>query len=89
MEAVDIHVQGLFATPVAAIMLPRFEERNAALEEIIVRRRETYPGLEASNNGGWHSTRDFEAWGGPHGRELLARARSAVTQLTRDREEIP
>jgi len=85
MAAVEIHVQGLFATPVAAIVLPGFEERNAALEEIIMRRRQAHPGMEASNNGGWHSTRDFAEWGGPHGRELLAKARSAVTQLTRDR----
>jgi uncharacterized protein (TIGR02466 family) len=89
MAAVEIHVQGLFATPVAAIVLPGFEERNAALEQIILRRRESYPSLDASNNGGWHSTRDFAEWGGAHGRELLAKARSAVTQLTRDRDGKP
>ena len=89
MAAVEIHVQGLFATPAAAIMLPGFEERNAALAETILRRRETHPSLDASNNGGWHSTRDFSEWCGPHGRDLIARARSAVTQLTRDREGHP
>ncbi len=70
MAAVEIHVQGLFATPVAAILLPGWEERNAALTEIILRRRETHPGIDASNNGGWHSSRDFPEWGGPHGRDL-------------------
>ena len=85
MAAVEMHVQGLFATPVAAIMLPGWEERNAALTEIILRRRETHPGIEASNNGGWHSSRDFQEWSGPHGRDLLAKARSAATQMTRDR----
>jgi uncharacterized protein (TIGR02466 family) len=89
VAGVEIHVQGLFATPVAAIMLPGFEERNAVLTEIVLRRRETYPTLDASNNGGWHSTRDFAEWGGRHGRDLIARARSAVTQLTRDREGNP
>ena len=89
MAAVEIHVQGLFATPVAAIMLPGFEERNAALTEIILRRRDTHPGVDASNNGGWHSTRDFADWGGPYGRDLLATARSAATQLTRDRDGKP
>jgi uncharacterized protein (TIGR02466 family) len=86
MAAVEIHVQGLFATPVAAIMLPGFEERNAALSEIVLSRRQTHPSIEASNNGGWHSSRDFAAWGGPYGEELLAKARSAVNQLTVDRE---
>jgi uncharacterized protein (TIGR02466 family) len=89
MAAVEIHLQGLFSTPVAAIMLPGHEERNAALSQIIQRRRETHPGIEASNNGGWHSTRDFAEWSGPHGRDLIARARSAVTQLTRDRAGKP
>lgn len=89
MAAVEIHVQGLFATPVAAIMLPGFEEHNAALTETILRRRKTPPGLDASNNGGWHSTRDFAEWCGPHGRDLIAKARSAATQLTRDREGKP
>lgn len=89
MAAVEIHLQGLFATPVAAIMLPGWEARNAALSEIILRRRETYPSIDASNNGGWHSTRDFADWSGPQGSELLASARSAVTQLTRDREGKP
>jgi uncharacterized protein (TIGR02466 family) len=85
MAAVEIHVQALFATPVAAIMLPGWEVRNAALTEIILRRRETHPGIDASNNGGWHSSRDFAQWSGRHGFDLLAQARSAVTQLTRDR----
>ncbi len=89
MPAVEIQVQGLFATPVAAIMLPDHKERNAALEKVILSRRETHPGVEASNNGGWHSTRDFAEWGGPHGRLLLATASSAVTQLTRDRNGHP
>ena len=85
----EIHVQGLFATPVAAILLPDADERNAALSEVILRRRETHPGIDASNNGGWHSTRDFADWSGPHGRDLVARARSAVTQFTRDRDGKP
>jgi uncharacterized protein (TIGR02466 family) len=89
MAAIEIQVQGLFATPVAAIMLPGSEALNAALQDTILRRRDAYPGVEASNNGGWHSTRDFAEWSGPEGRHLLATARSAVTQLTRDRNGHP
>jgi len=86
MAAVEIHLQGLFATPVAAILLPDSEARNAGLASAILHRRETHPSLDASNNGGWHSTRDLLDWGGPHAHDLIARARSAVTQLTCDRD---
>lgn len=89
MAPVEIHVQGLFATPVAAIMLPGSEERNAALTELILGRRATHPSLTASNYGGWHSARDFAEWGGPHGQDLLLKARSAANQLTTDRQGRP
>ncbi len=89
MPPVDIHLQGLFSTPVAAIMLPGFEERNAALTEVILTRRQTHPSITASNLGGWHSSRDMAAWGGPHVQDLLTKARSAVNQLTTDRKGNP
>ena len=75
-----------FATPLAAIMPPGFEERNAALTEVILKRRETHRSIVASNKCGWRSTRDFASWGGPYGEELLAKARSEVNQLAVDRE---
>ena len=86
MSRIEIQVKGLFATPVAAVLLPDAAARNAELAEIILRRRAEFPTLGASNIGGWHSTRDFAAWGGKRADELLAFARSAVTQLTTDRE---
>jgi uncharacterized protein (TIGR02466 family) len=86
MSRIEIQVKGLFATPVAAVLLPDAAARNAELAEIILRRRTEFPTLGASNIGGWHSTRDFAAWGGQRAEELLAFARSAVTQLTTDRE---
>ncbi len=86
MSRIEIQVKGLFATPVAAVLLPDAAARNAEFAEIILRRRAEFPTLGASNIGGWHSTRDFAAWGGKRADELLAFARSAVTQLTTDRE---
>ena len=83
---IDIQVRGLFATPVAAIMLPDAEARNAELEAAILARRDSHPGVAASNNGGWHSARDFAVWGGPRATEVLAFARSAATQLTAGRD---
>jgi uncharacterized protein (TIGR02466 family) len=85
MARIEIEVKGLFATPVAAVMLPDAESRNAELEEIILRRRAENPGLGASNIGGWHSSRDFGKWGGRRAEELLAFARDIATQMTADR----
>ncbi len=86
MSRIEIQVKGLFATPVAAVLLPDAEARNAELADIILRRRTDFPTVGASNIGGSHSTRDFAAWGGKRAEELLAFARSTVTQLTSDRE---
>jgi uncharacterized protein (TIGR02466 family) len=85
----EIQVQGLFATPVAALLVPDAEARNAELEEIILRKRAERPSLGASNIGGWHSTRDFANWGGKQGEELLALARLVSTKLTSDRNGAP
>jgi uncharacterized protein (TIGR02466 family) len=81
----EIQVKGLFATPVAALMVPDAETRNAELERVILRRRAESQTLGASNIGGWHSSRDFDKWGGKQGEEILALARMVATKLTSDR----
>ncbi len=86
MPRIEIQVKGLFATPVAAVLLPDAEARNAELEQVIVRRRREHPSVGASNIGGWHSSRDFASWGGPRAEELLRLAREVATQMTTDRE---
>jgi hypothetical protein len=55
MSRIDIEIKGLFATPVAAVVLPDAEARNAELQEVILRRRAENPSIGASNMGGWHS----------------------------------
>jgi uncharacterized protein (TIGR02466 family) len=89
MSRVEVEVKGLFATPVAAIMLPDAPARNAELTEIILRRRAEHPTLGASNIGGWHSTRDLPEWGGKRVQEVLAAAQSVATQMTADRDGNP
>ena len=86
MSGIEIQVKGLFATPVAAVILPDAEARNAELQEIILRRRAEHPSIGASNMGGWHSTRDFAEWGGQRAQEVLAFARDLATKLTTDRD---
>lgn len=84
-KQIDIQVKGLFATPVAAIMLPDAAARNGELETLILAHRAKNPSVAASNNGGWHSKRDFAAWGGKRATEVLTFARSAAAQLTANR----
>ncbi len=84
--ALEIQVKGLFATPVAAVVLPDAETRNAELKEIILRRRAEHPSVGASNMGGWHSSRDLAEWGGKRAEEVLAFGRDLATKLTADRD---
>ncbi|MDE2064387.1 MAG: 2OG-Fe(II) oxygenase family protein [Bradyrhizobium sp.] len=89
MASGDVEVRGLFATPVAALMLPDAQARNAELEEIILRRRAEHGSIGASNIGGWHSRRDLAQWGGKRMEEVLGVARNVVTQMTSDRDGKP
>ena len=86
MAGIEIQIKGLFATPVAAVILPDAEARNAELQDIILRHRAEHPSIGASNMGGWHSTRDLAEWGGKRAEEVLAFGRDLATKLTTDRE---
>src|SRR6204780_226979 len=86
MSRIDIEIKGLFATPVAAVVLPDAEARNAELQEVILRRRAENPSIGASNMGGWDSTRDVAAWGGKRAQEDLEVARDVAVQAGRERE---
>lgn len=89
MPAGEVEVKGLFATPVAALMLPNAERLNTDLEATILNRRSERQTVGASNIGGWHSTRDFASWGGKPAEQILKVARSVATQLTADRNGKP
>ena len=78
--SLEVQVKGLFATPVAAVILPDADARNAELQEIILRRRTEHPSIGASNMGGWHSTRDFAEWGGKRAEEVLTFGRDLATK---------
>jgi len=51
MSRIEIQMKGLFATAVAAVVVPDAEARNTELQEIILRRRAEYPSIAASNMG--------------------------------------
>ena len=81
----NIAVRGLFATPVAAVEVPRADEVNAALESLILQRREERPSVQASNAGGWHSDRDILEWGAPWAGRIIELAKGMAGQMTADR----
>jgi uncharacterized protein (TIGR02466 family) len=82
----NIAVRGLFATPVAAVEVPRSDEINSALEAVILRRRGETPGVQASNAGGWHSDRDILEWGAPWAGRIIELAKGMAGQMTADRK---
>ncbi len=81
----NVAVRGLFATPVAAMEVPRAEEINAALSGLILARRDAMPSVQASNAGGWHSGRDILDWGAPWAPRIIDLAKGMAGQMTADR----
>ena len=81
-----IATRSLFPTPIAAVRTPDADARNAELRHLILARRDASPSMRASNSGGWHSERDFAAWSGVRGAEVLEMARLVANHMTRDRE---
>ncbi|MDJ0937285.1 MAG: TIGR02466 family protein [Kiloniellales bacterium] len=81
-----IQVNGIFATPVAILMLPDAAALNEALKTTILAREQSHPSTRHSNLGGWQSSWDFAEWGGPAGQQVLGAARHVANQLTSDRQ---
>ena len=76
-------ITGLFETPVVT---DRIEDAALldALRQAILARRETDPGMTASNLGGWHSKRDMTDWGGEPARSLARRVMALADRCTVD-----
>jgi uncharacterized protein (TIGR02466 family) len=85
MARIELSVQKLFATPVAAIQVPGSAALNAALEQAILARRAAHQSVQASNAGGWHSDRDIMGWGGAPMATIIDIAKGAASQMTADR----
>ena len=82
----QIQVNGIFATPVAILMLPDAAAVNEALKATILDREQSHPSTSHSNLGGWQSSWDFAEWSGPAGQQVLGAARHVADQLTSDRQ---
>jgi uncharacterized protein (TIGR02466 family) len=89
MARIEISMQKLFATPVAALQVPGAEALNEALAGLILARRASHPSVLASNAGGWHSDREILEWGGAPVATIIEIARGAAGQMTADRAGQP
>ena len=85
MARMQAEVRSYFATPVVVARLPEADALNAELKHIILEREREDQGVHHSNLGGWQSSWDFEAWGGPAAVRLLDAARELATRMTSDR----
>jgi uncharacterized protein (TIGR02466 family) len=89
MARMQAEVRSYFATPVVIATLADAAELNAELRQVILEREQENQGVHHSNLGGWQSSWDFEAWGGPAARRLLHAARDLATRMTSDRAGKP
>lgn len=85
MSQLKAEVQTLFATPVVTALLPDAAALNADLLRVILAKEAEGGGLARSNLGGWQSSWDLEAWGGPAARRLLDAGRGLANSVTADR----
>lgn len=79
----EAKIAGLFDTPLIA---DRIDDAAllAELKRLILARREADRGIEASNLGGWHSTRDMADWGGESARAVADRVIGLAERCTID-----
>lgn len=82
VDAGQIKIDKLFATPVASLQHPDYLRLNAELRDVILAREANHPSTDHSNEGGWQSTDDFAQWSGPAGAQLLAFAQELANQLS-------
>lgn len=87
VEAPQLTVLNLFATPLVVATIPDAEALNADLKRVILE-REAAGGesVQRSNHGGWQSSWDLHQWGGAPMQKVLQFGRSIIEQVTVDRE---
>ncbi len=73
---------GLFETPILHGQLIGASDLLVELEAIIRARRAAEPGVARSNIGGWHSSTDMLAWGGPAAEKLGQLALNAAKRVS-------
>jgi uncharacterized protein (TIGR02466 family) len=85
----DVELRSYFATPIAVVELDGAAALNAALRESVLAREKTQPSVHHSNLGGWQSSWDLPAWGGPASEAVLRSAVALASRMTADRQGKP
>src|SRR4051812_12185145 len=88
--ASDFHLDLAFATPIITEQIENAEAINAALEPLILARRQADKGLIRSNvGGGWHSDTRLLHWAGDAVRPVIARMVELADAHIVDRQARP
>jgi uncharacterized protein (TIGR02466 family) len=85
----DVELRSYFATPIAVVELDSAASLNRALSETILAREAEKPSVQHSTLGGWQSSWDLPAWGGPAVDTVLRSATALASRMTADRQGKP
>jgi uncharacterized protein (TIGR02466 family) len=85
VDAPQLTLLNLFATPLVIATMPDADALNAELKRIILAREVGSESVQRSNHGGWQSSWDLHQWGGAPMHKVLQFGRRIVEQMTVDR----
>ncbi len=75
-EKIDIN-----PVPIMKYQIENPDSLCAELKKVILKRKEQHEGIEVSNVGGWHSSKDLETWDAPCIRELTKHIQNLVKEM--------
>jgi len=85
VDAPQLTLLNLFATPLVIATMPGAGELNPELKRIILAREAANESVQRSNHGGWQSSWDLHEWGGAPMQGVLRFVQTIVDQVTVDR----
>lgn len=86
VNAPQLTLLNLFATPLVIATMPGANALNPELRRLILAREAATESVQRSNHGGWQSSWDLHAWGGAPMQKVLSFIRKIVNDVTVDRE---
>lgn len=86
VNAPQLTLLNLFATPLVIATMPGADALNPELRRLILAREAATESVQRSNHGGWQSSWDLHAWGGAPMQKVLSFIRKIVNDVTVDRE---
>lgn len=86
VNAPQLTLLNLFATPLVIATMPGADALNPELRRLILAREAATESVQRSNHGGWQSSWDLHEWGGAPMQKVLSFIRKIVNDVTVDRE---